>query len=350
MTWEAYAAATTVEGGAQTIARGPVAALESIKNLGTNGGGFFNVNAAHPFENPTPLTNLLELLTIAVLPAAFTNTFGRMIGRPRQGWALYVVTVTLFAAGLLICGWAEGRGTPTLAAATGSAVGNLEGKETRFGIGGSVLAAVTTSNGVTGSYNSMHDSYTPLGGMVLLVNMLLGESIFGGLGTGLYSLILTALLGLFLTGLMVGRTPEYLGKRLGPEETKVIMIYTLLAPLAILLLTAPAVVTAAGLAGLTTNDGPHGFTAILFAYTSAMANNGQNFAGLSANSPFYNLSLTVAMLASQPRRQPTLGTLPTDTPLFGAVVLGTLVIVGALSFFPALALGPIVEQLLLTPR
>lgn len=227
LTWGPYVDATTVEGGAQTIARGPVAALESIKNLGTNGGGFFNVNAAHPFENPTPMTNLLELLMIAVLPAALTSTFGRMVGPPRQGWLLYTVMVSLFAAGLLLGGWAEGRGTPALAAATGNPVGNLEGRETRFGIGGSVLAAVTTSNGATGSYNAMHDSFTPLGGMVPLVNMLLGAAIFGGLGTGLYSLILTALLGLFLTGLMVGRTPEYLGKRLRPDETKAIIVYAL---------------------------------------------------------------------------------------------------------------------------
>lgn len=380
MNWSAYVGATGLEGGAQTIAQGPVAALESIKNFGSNGGGFFNVNAAHPYENPTPLTNLIELLAIAVLPAALTYTFGRMIGRQREGWLLYIVMATLFAVGLLVVGWAETRGTPTLATVTAPATvalagnpgggnpgGNMEGKETRFGIGGSALAVVTTSNGATGSYNAMHDSLTPIGGLVALVNMLLGEITFGGLGTGLSSLILVALLGLFLTGLMVGRTPEYLGKRIGPEETTIIVVYTLLAPLTILFLTGVAVSAPAGLAGLITNDGPHGFTGILYAYTSAVANNGQNFAGVSANSPFYNLTIALAMLVGrfglgvvalalagalvrQPRRQPTLGTLPTDTPLFAVVVLGTALIVGALSFFPALALGPIVEQLLLAAR
>lgn len=371
MNFAPYTAVTPLEGGSQTIAQGPVAALESIKNLGTNGGGFFNVNAAHPYENPTPLSNVVEMLAIAVVPAAFTNTFGRMIGRPRQGWLLFGVMAVLFAAGLLAGGWAEGRGNPGSAAlgveitASGThAGGNMEGKELRFGIGGSVLGAITTSNGATGSYNSMHDSYTPLGGMVPLINMLLGEIVFGGLGTGLYSILLVAFLGLFITGLMVGRTPEYLGKRIGPAETKLIVVYTLLAPLALLAFTALAVVTDAGRAGLTTNDGAHGFTAILFAYTSAMANNGQNFAGLSANSPFYNVTTALAMLvgrfglaipalalaglfARQPRRRASLGTLPTDSLQFAVILLGTALLVGALSYFPALALGPIIEEFVL---
>jgi potassium-transporting ATPase potassium-binding subunit len=242
--------------------------------------------------------------------------------------------------------------------------GNMEGKETRFGIGGSALTAVVTSNGATGSYNSMHDSYTPLGGLVPLVNMLLGEMIFGGLGTGLYSIVMVALLGLFITGLMVGRTPEYLGKKLGPPEIKLVVIYTLVAPMVVLLLTACAVMTDAGRAGLTTNDGAHGFTEIFFAYTSAVANNGQNLAGLSANSPFYNVTLAVAMmlgrfalaipalalvglLAREPRRAAGAGTLPTDSWLFAMVVIGTAILLVGLTYLPALTLGPAIEQLLL---
>src|SRR5215831_1462591 len=362
----------TVQVTQQVIPQGPVAALEFIKNLGTNGGGFFNTNGAHPYENPTPLTNLLEMLTIAVLPAALTSTFGRMSGRPRDGWLLFGVMVVLFTAGLALCGWAEQAGNPRLGqtstvdqhATDGQPGGNMEGKEMRFGIGGSVLTAITTSNGATGSYNSMHDSYTPLGGMMPLVNMLLGEVIFGGLGTGLYSLILVALIGLFVGGLMVGRTPEYLGKLIGPTEMKLISLYALLGPAAILLLTALAVVTEWGTAGLTTNSGPHGLSEIVFAYTSSFANNGQNFAGLNANTPFYNITTALAMmvgrfglaipalalagrLALQSRRQAGLGTLPTDSLLFACLVIGTIVIVGGLSYLPVLALGPVVEHLLL---
>jgi K+-transporting ATPase ATPase A chain len=275
-----------LEGGKQTIAQGPVAALEIIKNLGTNGGGFFNVNGAHPFENPTPLSNLIEMFAIAVLPAAFTNTFGRMIGGPKQGWVLYAVMSVLFVAGLLFCGWAEQSGNPFLSReahlqpATFTAVpgGNMEGKEVRFGITQSTLTAVVTSNGATGSTNSMHDSYTPLGGTVPLVNMLLGEIIYGGLGTGLYSIVLIALIGLLLAGLMVGRTPEYLGKKIRPPEAKMLTLYTLATPLGILPFAAIAVVTRAGLSGLTVNTGVHGFTGIVYAYASSMANNGQAFA------------------------------------------------------------------------
>ena len=289
----------------QIVAMGPVAVLEPIKNLGTNGGGFFNVNGAHPFENPTPLTNLLELLAIAVLPASLTYTFGRMTGRPRQGWVLFAVMLVLFAAGLLACHVAEQRGHTLAAqgvdhaASDVQAGGNMEGKEIRFGIGGSVLAAVTTSNGATGSYNSMHDSYTPIGGMVTIVNMLLGEVVFGGLGTGLYSLVLIALVGLFVAGLMIGRTPEYLGKQVTVPEMKLIALYAVVAPLTILPLTALALVTDAGLAGLTTNKGAHGLSEILVAYTTSMANNGQNFAGLSANTPFYNITTALAMMAGR---------------------------------------------------
>jgi K+-transporting ATPase ATPase A chain len=366
-----YTVATTLSGDVQVIAQGPVAALEFIKNLGTNGGGFFNVNGAHPFENPTPLTNFVEMLAIAVIPAALTNTFGRMVRRPRQGWVLYWVMAILFTTGLLLCGLAEQDGNPRVAAAgvdlgtdiAGESApgGNMEGKETRFGIGGSVLAAIVTSNGATGSYNSMHDSFTPLGGAVPLVNMLLGEMIFGGLGTGLYSILMVALLGLFLSGLMIGRTPEYLGKRLGPDELRIITLYALASSFAILIPSAVAVVASDGLAGLTTNSGAHGFTEIFYAYTSSFTNNGQNFAGLSANSPFYNYSTAIAMLigriglgvaalglagllARQSRRTISTGSFPTDSPLFGSVVIGTALIVVGLSFLPAIALGPLIEH------
>jgi K+-transporting ATPase ATPase A chain len=354
----------------QLIAMGPVAALEPIKNLGTNGGGFFNVNGAHPFENPTPLTNLLAMLAIAVLPASLTYTFGTMTGRPGQGWVLFSVMLALFVGGLLVGHLAEQRGHVLAGlgvdhtASAGQAGGNMEGKETRFGIGGSVLAAVTTSNGATGSYNSMHDSYTPVGGMVTIVNMLLGEVVFGGLGTGLYSLVLIALVGVFAAGLMIGRTPEYLGKQVTPQEMKLVALYAVIAPLTILPLAALALVTDAGLAALTTNRGPHGLSEILVAYTTAMANNGQNFAGLSANTPFYNITTALAMmagrfglaipalalaglLAQQPRRPVTDGSLPTDTLLFAGLVIVTVLVVGALSYLPVLALGPVVEHLAL---
>jgi K+-transporting ATPase ATPase A chain len=348
---------------------GPVAALEFIKNLGTNGGGFFNVNGAHPYANPTPLTNLIGMLAIAVVPAALTHTFGRMVGRPRHGWALLAVMGILFAGGLLVCHPAEQAGNPRLAAlgvdaapSAAQAGGNMEGKETRFGITGSVLAAVTTSNGATGSFNAMHDSFTPIGGAVTLVNMLLGEIVFGGLGTGLYGIVLVAVVALFVAGLMVGRTPEYLGKQITAAEMKLAGLYLIAPPLAILCLTALAVVTGAGKAGLATNTGVHGFSEILVAYTSSMANNGQSFGGLTANTPFYNVTTALAMMvgrfglaipalalaglfAGQRRRPEGAGTMPTDTPMFAALVIGTALIVGALSYLPALALGPIVEQL-----
>jgi len=340
--------------------------LESIKNLGTNGGGFFNVNGAHPYENPTPFTNLIEMLCIVVLPAALTNTFGRMVGRPREGWLLFWVMVVLFASGLALCGWAEQSGNPVIApyVAVNQPMGNMEGKEVRFGIGSSVLTAITTSNGATGSYNSMHDSYTPLGGIIPLVNMLLGEIIFGGLGTGIYSIIMVVLLGLFLTGLMIGRTPEYLGKKIDPSEMKLLGLYTIIGPIGVLVLTALAVGTAFGLAGLTTNAGPHGLTEIIYAYASSFANNGQNFAGLSANSPFYNITTALTMLlgrfglaisalvlaglfAKQTSRPMTAGKLRTDSLLFAMVIIGTAIIVVALTYLPVLALGPIVEHLLM---
>jgi len=363
-----YAIATTVEGSQQVIPQGPVAALESIKNLGTNGGGFFNANGAHPYENPTPLANFLEMLAIVLLPAALTNTFGRMVGQPRQGWLFYCVMVFLFAGGLLFVHHLEQKGNPRLAnvdfrASSLQPGGNMEGKEVRYGIGESTLTAVVTSNAATGSYNSMHDSYTSLGGMVLLVNMFLGELVFGGLGTGLYSMVMTAAVAVFLAGLMVGRTPEYLGKKIGPAENKMIMLFALAAPFFVLPLTAIAVSTRAGLAGLTTNGGPHGFTEILFAYASCFANNGQNFAGLNANTPFYNLTTALAMMAgrfalaipalafaglfARQRITPSSsGTLPTHSLLFGVLLTVCLITMVALSYLPVLALGPVLERLL----
>src|ERR1019366_6336903 len=293
-----YTEVHTLEGGVQTIAQGPVAALEFIKNLGTNGGGFFNANGAHPYENPTPLVNFLAMLAIAVLPASLTITFGSMTRSPRAGWALLAVMVVLFAGGLAICDFAETASPPLLAAQKVSG-GNMEGKEVRFGIGGSVLAAVVTSNGATGSYNLTHDSYQPMGILVALVNMLLGELIFGGLGTGLYSMVMIALVAVFLGGLMVGRTPEYLGKKITAAETRLAVLYALLTPGVVLVLTVVALATTAGRAGLVTNSGTRGFTEVLFAYTSSMGNNGQNMAGLNANSVFYNATTAVAMLAGR---------------------------------------------------
>lgn len=359
-----YTIAHTVEGGTQTIAQGPVAVLEFIKNLGTNGGGFFNVNAAHPFENPTPWTNFIELLAIVVIPAAFTHTFGRMVGRPRDGWVIFWTMTVLFVAGLLVCNWAESNAHA--AVADGITAGNMEGKEVRFGVGGSALAAIATSNCATGSYNSMHDSFQPLGVAVPLINMLLGEIVYGGLGTGLYSMIFVALVALFVGGLMVGRTPEHLGKQIGPPEMKIIAVYTLVGLVTVLALTALAVVTKPGLAGLTTNTGPHGFTEILFAYASAFANNGQSMAGLSANNIFYNLTTMVAMLtgryvlavlalalagrfAAASRRAPRRGAVPTYGMTFGMMLTGTALLVGALNFLPALAIGPIAEHFSMHP-
>ena len=355
-----YTVVHTVGGEVQTIAQGPVAALEFIKNLGTNGGGFFNANGAHPFENPTPLANVVELLAIVVLPAAFTHTFGRMVGRPRDGWVIFWTMTALFVAGWLVCGWAEGHVHPSLAPLLSG--GNLEGKEVRFGVGGSVLGAVVTSNGATGSYNAMHDSFQPLGGLVPLLNLLLGEVVYGGLGTGLYSMVFVALVALFIGGLMVGRSPEHLGRRLGPPEMKIIAVYTVIGPLTVLILTALAVVTQAGRDGLTTNTGPHGFTEIFFAYASALANNGQNMAGLSADSIFYNATTVVAMLvgrwglavlalalagrfAATSRRPSSVGTVPSDGIQFGVLLAATALLVGALNFLPALALGPLLEYL-----
>ena len=362
MNVQPYTQVKTLAGSTQIIAQGPVAALEFIKNLGTGGGGFFNVNGAHPYENPTPLTNVLEMLAIVVLPTALTYTFGLMVGNTRQGWMLFWVMLVLFVGGLVVCNWAKQQGNPAITRAFSITGGNMEGKEVRFGIGGSTLVAETTSNTSTGSTNSMHDSYTPLGGSVPVLNMLMGEIIFGGLGTGIYSIIMVVLVGLFLTGLMIGRTPEYLGKSITPSEMKLLALYILIGPFAVVPFVALAVVTPAGLAGLTTNTGPHGLTEILNAYASSMANNGQTFASLNANSLFYNSTTAIVMLlgrfglaipalvlaglfAKQTSRPMTPGKLRTDSALFAIVVIFTALLVVGLVYFAALALGPIIEQL-----
>lgn len=366
----AYAEVNTVEGGSQVIAQGPVAVLEFIKNLGTNGGGFFNVNGAHPFANPTALTNVVGMLAIVVLPASLTYTFGRMTRRQREGWLLYGVMALLFVVGLAITGRAEQSGNALIASAGGletqatanQSGGNMEGKETRFGIGGSVLTAIATSNGSTGSFNSMHDSYTPLGNVAPMVNMLIGDISFGGLGSGLYGMIIILLLTLFFAGLMVGRTPEYLGKRLGPDETKRVMLYAITFPAVVLFLSALAAITGAGKAGPTVNSGAHAFTQIVFAYASSAANNGLTMASLNANSNFYNITTALAMLAgrlllgvfalvlagqfaSQTRRAPGAATLPTASLSFAGILIGVIAIFGGLSYFVVVALGPLAEQI-----
>jgi potassium-transporting ATPase potassium-binding subunit len=357
----AYVEAHTLEGTTQIIPQGPVAALEIIKNLGTNGGGFFNANGAHPYETPTPLANLLHMLAIAVLPASLTVTFGQTVRRPRAGWLLLILMVIIFLGGLIVCDWAESR-SPTQYAGPNAEGGNMEGKEVRFGIGASVLTAVTTSNGATGSFNAMHGSYQPLAVLILLFNMLLGEVVFGGLGTGLYSIVMTALIGVFMGGLMVGRTPEYLGKRIGIPEAKLVALYALATPLVVITLTGLACASQAGRAAQVVNGGPRGFTEILFAYASCMANNGQSLAGLDVNNVFYNVTTLIAMLvgrfglaalalslagrlAAQGRKPITVGTLSSDSVTFGALVLGTVLLVAALCFLPALALGPVADHL-----
>jgi K+-transporting ATPase ATPase A chain len=358
MNFDPYAKVATVEGVSQTLAQGPVAALEWIKNVGTNGGGFFNANGAHPYENPTPLTNVLELLAIVVLPAGLTYAFGRITGRRRDGWTLLAAMTVMFAAGFACIDRAEHRVNPRWV--RGVVGSNMEGKDVRFGVDGSALAAAVTSNGATGSTNAMPDSFMPLGGMVPLVNMLLGEIAFGGLGSGLYSIVMVALLGTFIVGLMVGRTPQYLGKHLGASEVRVVVLYAIIGPASILLLTALAVMVPAGLAGLTTNAGPHGLTEILYAYTSAFANNGQAFAGLATNSPFYNGTTAVAMMLgryaqavpalalagrfSRVRPRVDDGAMATSGVLFGCVIVGTAVLLTALTYLPVLALGPVLEH------
>ncbi len=359
---DAYVTATTLEGGQQTIAQGPVASQVAIKMLGTNGGGFFNANAAHPYENPTPLSNFVQMLAIFAIGAGLTNLFGRMAGDERQGWAILAAMGVLFLAGVAVAYWAEAHGNPALTA-LGVDGGNMEGKEIRFGIAASALFAVITTAASCGAVNAMHASFMPLGGMIPLINMELGEIIVGGVGAGLYGMLLFVIVAMFVAGLMVGRTPEYVGKKLEAREVKMTMLAILVLPLAMLGFTALAVVIEPGLAGML-NKGPHGYAEVLYAYTSAAANNGSAFAGLTANSPFYNTTLGIGMLlgrfgmivpmlavagslAAKKRLAPSLGTLPTDGTLFVGLLVGVILIVGGLTFFPALALGPIVEHLAL---
>lgn len=359
-----YSAATTLEGARQTIAQGPVASQIAIKMLGTNGGGFFNANAAHPFENPTALSNFLQILLIFLIPAGLTNTFGRMVKSELQGWALYSAMSVLFLVGVTTCYWAESQGNPQFQSiGVTQPIGNMEGKETRFGVANSALFATVTTDASCGAVNAMHDSFTPLGGLVPMVNIMLGEVIFGGVGAGLYGILLYALIAVFIAGLMVGRTPEYLGKKIEAREIKLTMLAILCLPLSILGFTAVASVASQGLAGLA-NTGPHGFSEMLYAYTSATGNNGSAFAGLSANTPFYNLTLGIAMLlgrfafivpmmatagalAAKKYTPPSAGTFPTTGGLFIALLIGVIVIVGGLTFFPAIALGPVIEHLAL---
>jgi K+-transporting ATPase ATPase A chain len=365
-----YTNVATLEGTAQTIAQGPVASQEAIKMLGTNGGGFFNANSAHPFENPTPFSNFLQLLCIFVIPAGLTYTFGKMVRDTRQGWALFAVMSIVFFAGVLVAYPAEQSGNPNLTklgleqqATDLQPGGNMEGKEVRFGIPGSALFAVVTTDASCGAVNSMHDSFTPLGGMVPLVNIQLGEVIFGGVGAGLYGMLMYAILAVFLAGLMVGRTPEYLCKKIEQKEVKMAMLALLVLAASILLFSASGMVTHFAKDPLT-NHGPHGLSEILYAYSSATGNNGSAFGGLSPNTPWFNTTLGLAMLIgrflmmipllaaagslAQKKMVPvSAGTFPTHGGLFVAWLVGVILIVGALTFFPALSLGPIVEHFLM---
>ena len=356
-----YVEATTLEGAKQTIAQGPVASQLAIKMLGTNGGGFFNANSAHPYENPTALSNLVQMLSIFVIGAALTNVFGRAVGDERQGWAILAAMSVLFVAGVVVCYWAEAGGNPLIGAlGVDNAAGYMEGKEVRFGVSLSALFTVITTAASCGAVNAMIDSFMPLGGMVPLINMLLGEIIIGGVGAGLYGMLLFAILAIFLAGLMVGRTPEYVGKKIEAREVKFTMLAILCVPLAVLGFTALATVVPAGLAG-PANAGPHGFSEIFYAYTSAAANNGSAFGGLTANTVFYNGTLAVAMmvgrfaiiipmlavagsLASKRKAAISAGTFPTHGGLFVGLLVGAVLIVGGLTFLPALALGPIAEH------
>ncbi|APH53404.1 Potassium-transporting ATPase A chain [Granulibacter bethesdensis] len=360
-TFSGSVVATTYEGIRQTIALGPVASQEAIKMLGTNGGGFFNVNSAHPFENPDALTNFVEMISIFAIGAGLTNMFGRMVGNERQGWAIFWAMAALFLVGVTAVYWAEAHGNPAFSAfGIDQSLGNMEGKETRFGVAASSLFAAVTTDASCGAVNAMHESFLPLGGMVPLINMMLGEVIIGGVGAGLYGFILFAIIAVFMAGLMVGRTPEYLGKKIEAREIKMTMLAVLCLPLVMLGFTAVAVVVKPGLAALSAT-GPHGFTEALYAYTSAAANNGSAFAGLTAN-PYWNITLGIGMMigrffvivpalaiagsmAAKKIVPPSSGTFPTDTGLFIGLVAGVIIIVGGLTFLPALALGPIVEHL-----
>ena len=359
----AYVDATTLEGAKQTLAVGPVASQVAIKMLGTNGGGFFNANAAHPFENPTALSNFVQMLSIFAIGAALTSVFGRMVGNERQGWAILAVMGVLFIAGVVVCYWAEARGNDAFTA-MGLAGGNMEGKEVRFGIVASALFAVITTAASCGAVNAMHDSFTALGGMIPLINMQLGEIIVGGVGAGLYGMLLFVILAVFVAGLMVGRTPEYVGKKIEAKEVKMAMLAILILPLMYLGWTAAAVVIPSAVASMA-NPGPHGFTEVLYAYTSQTGNNGSAFAGLTGNTPWYNITGAIAMLvgrfwmiipamaiagslAAKKTVPVSAGTFPTTGGLFVGLVVGVVLIIGGLTFFPALALGPIVEHLAMT--
>ena len=354
-----YVDATTLEGAKQTIAVGPVASQVAIKMLGTNGGGFFNANAAHPFENPTALSNFVQIILIFALGAALTNVFGRMVGNQRQGWAILAAMGVLFIAGVTLTYWAEAHGND-IVNAMGLTGGNMEGKEMRFGIAASALFAVITTAASCGAVNAMHDSFTALGGMVPLINMQLGEIIVGGVGAGMYGMLLFVIIAIFVAGLMVGRTPEYVGKKIEAKEVKMAMLAILILPLMYLGWTAVAAVNPQALTQLG-NSGPHGFTEMLYLYTSSTANNGSAFAGITANTMFFNITGAIAMfvgrfmmiiptiaiagsLASKKSVPASLGTFPTTGALFVGLVVGVIVIVGGLTFFPALALGPLVEQ------
>jgi K+-transporting ATPase ATPase A chain len=377
----AYTKVTTLEGGTQIIAQGPVASQEAIKMLGTNGGGFFNANSSHPFENPTPLSNFLELLSIFVIPAGLTYTFGKMVKDTRQGWAIFAAMSILFLAGVFVVYPAEQAGNPTVTAlgienspTAGQSGGNMEGKEVRFGIANSALFATVTTDASCGAVNSMHDSFTPIGGLVPLVNIELGEVVFGGVGAGMYGMLMFAILSVFIAGLMVGRTPEYLGKKIERKEVKMVMLAVLVLAASILLFSGTGAVVqfaknswinsygpATGNVG---NNGPHGLSEILYAYASGTGNNGSAFMGLNANTPWYNITTGMAMLigrflmiipllavagslAKKKLVPASAGTLPTNGPLFVGLLVGVVLIVGALTFFPALTLGPIVEHFLM---
>ena len=352
----------------QTIAQGPVASQEAIKMLGTNGGGFFNANSSHPFENPTPFSNFLQMLSIFVIPAGLTYTLGRMTGSQRHGWAVWAAMAILFLAGVSTAYWAEAKGNPLLKGVDQHASalqpgGNMEGKEVRFGVANSALFATVTTDASCGAINSWHDSFTPLGGMVPLVNIMLSETVFGGVGAGLYGILIYVVLSVFIAGLMVGRTPEYLGKKIEAYDVKMAMLVTLVFPLVILVLTAISSIAGFGTSSIS-NPGPHGLTQILYSFTSQAGNNGSAFGGLNGNTLWYNAAggmtmlvgrffMIIPMLAiagSLARKKyvpPSLGTFPVTTPLFSILLVSVIVIVGALTFFPALSLGPVLEHLLM---
>jgi K+-transporting ATPase ATPase A chain len=379
--FNSYTQATTIEGVKQTIAQGPVASQEVIKELGTNGGGFFNANSSHPFENPSPLTNLFEMWLIFAIPAGLTYTFGKMVRDTRQGWAILAAMSVMFLAGAFVAYGFEQSGNPILAklgiqtaATAGQAGGNMEGKEVRFGIVNSALFATVTTNASCGAVNAMHDSFTPIGGLVPMFNIMTGEVIFGGVGAGLYGILLYCILAVFIAGLMVGRTPEYLGKKIEQKEVKMAMLAVIATAFSILVFTSLSSVIhfpeksywnppGPAIANLN-NSGAHGFSEILYAYTSGTGNNGSAFAGITVNTPWYDLTIGLAMLigrflflipllaaagslAAKKKIPSTSGTLPTHGPLFAGLLVGTVLIVGALTFFPALSLGPIVEHYLM---